>query len=65
MNNEPPFYDVECLFLSFKTWITDEKKLEWPVPEENFDALIGEFYIHNDDTKSLGMGFIDGKLVYI
>ena len=47
MGNEPPFYGLNCIFQPFKTWIIDEKKLEFPVPEENFDALIGEFYVQS------------------
>lgn len=43
------FEGHKCIFLTFKTWITDEKKLDWPVPEENFDALIGEYYVQSGE----------------
>ena len=65
LNNEPPFRGLRCIFNTFKKWVEEDQKLKYPVPEEDFDALIGEFYVQSGEMLEQYLGFIKGKLVFI
>ena len=49
----------------FRDWVVNDKNIEFPVPEDEFDMLAAEFYHQSGQLFGQSMGFIDGKLVYI
>jgi hypothetical protein len=55
---------LDCVFSSFKDWLKDRGE-EFPVEEDRFDSLIGEYAVSDmAQMKENYLGFINNKLVY-